>query len=109
MNLLPGNPSGRKKRDDTKMAKKIEVEQGLSFTGNKAGKIPGNLFEKDRLCTFALLCTALHFESANQISDIKPFFRISGLERILKILFALKLKEHTVKFQNKYKDQLLCA
>ena len=91
------------------MAKEIEVEQGLSLTGTGMPATSEDLFEKIRLCTFALLCTALHFESANQISDIKPFFRISGQERNLKILFALKLKEHTVKFQNKYKDQLLCA
>jgi len=86
-----------------------EIEQGLSLTGTGIPGASSDLFEKIHLCTFALVCTTLHFESANQISDIKPFFRISGPERNLKILFALKLKEHTGKFQNKYKDQLLCA
>ncbi|WP_421909010.1 hypothetical protein [Methanolacinia petrolearia] len=92
------------------MAKKIEVELGLSLTGTGMPATSEDLFEKDHLCTFALLCTKLHFESANQISDIKPFFfRTSGPDRNLKILFALNLKKHTRKYQNKYRDQLLCA
>ena len=91
------------------MAKKIKIEQGLSLTGTGMSVASNDPFEKDHLCTFALLCTKLHFESANQISDINPFFRISGPDRNFKILFALNLKTHTRKYQNKYRDQLLCA
>ncbi|WP_048151469.1 hypothetical protein [Methanolacinia paynteri] len=91
------------------MAEETEVEQGISLTGTGMPATSEDLFEKDHLCTFALLCTKLHFESANQISDINPFLRISGPDRNLKILFALNLKKHTGKYQNKYRDQLLCA
>jgi hypothetical protein len=106
---MPSRKSGGKKigLDDKKMAKKIE--QGLSFTGNNTGKIPNDLFEKIHLCTFALVCTKLHYDSANQIADIKPVSRVSRPIMNSKILFALKLKAHAQKHRNKYKYYLPCA